>query len=142
MKCFDMQEQHSFEDLVKIIEELRRECPWDRAQTLSSLAPCLFDEAKEAVAGARILEETGDGENLCEELGDLMMVILLQARVAEEEGLFTLEDVIDGVSRKMIRRHPHVFGQGYVDENGELVMDWNEIKKREKEERRKDGRKP
>lgn len=84
------------------------------------------------MAGINLYEETGDAENLCEELGDLLMVLMLMSRIAEEGGLFSLDDVIEGISRKMIRRHPHVFGTGFVDENGELVRKWSEIKKLEK----------
>ena len=132
MKCFNMDESHSFADFREIIAKMRQECPWDRAQTLSSLLPCLFDEMAETAAGVHLYEKTGDAENLCEELGDLLMVILLESRIAEEKGLFSLEDVIEGISRKMIRRHPHVFGCGFVDEKGELVRKWDEIKRLEK----------
>lgn len=133
MKCFNMEDCHSFDDFREIIARLRQECPWDKAQTLSSLKPSLFGELAETVAGINLYEETEDAENLCEELGDLLMVIMLMSRIAEEDGLFSLDDVIEGISRKMIRRHPHVFGTGFVDENGELVRKWSEIKKLEKE---------
>lgn len=124
MKCFD--------DFLQVVSELRRGCPWDRAQTLLSLEPCLLNETAETVAGIHIYEKTQDAENLCEELGDLLFLILLQSEIAGEEGLFTLEDVIEGISRKMIRRHLHVFGKGFTDENGELIRGWKEIKKLEK----------
>lgn len=127
-----MEDCHSFDDFREIIARLRQECPWDKAQTLSSLKPSLFGELAETVAGINLYEETEDAENLCEELGDLLMVIMLMSRIAEEDGLFSLDDVIEGISRKMIRRHPHVFGTGFVDENGELVRKWSEIKKLEK----------
>lgn len=127
-----MDDRCSFDDFRKIIERLRQECPWDKAQTLSSLKPSLFGELAETVAGIQLYEETKDADNLCEELGDLFMVIMLMSRIAEEDGLFSIDDVIEGVSRKMIRRHPHVFGTGFVDENGELVRKWSEIKRLEK----------
>lgn len=127
-----MEDSHSFDDFRRIIERLRQECPWDKAQTLSSLKPSLFGELAETVAGIRLCEETKDAENLCEELGDLLMVLMLMSRIAEEDGLFSIDDVIEGISKKMIRRHPHVFGTGFVDENGELVRKWSEIKKLEK----------
>lgn len=127
-----MEDSHSFDDFRRIIERLRQECPWDKAQTLSSLKPSLFGELAETVAGIQLCEETKDAENLCEELGDLLMVLMLMSRIAEENGLFSIDDVIEGISKKMIRRHPHVFGTGFVDENGELVRKWSEIKKLEK----------
>lgn len=127
-----MENSHSFDDFRGIIERLRQECPWDKAQTLSSLKPSLFGELAETVAGIQLCEETKDAENLCEELGDLLMVLMLMSRIAEENGLFSIDDIIEGISKKMIRRHPHVFGTGFVDENGELVRKWSEIKKLEK----------
>lgn len=127
-----MDDRHSFDDFREIIERLRQECPWDKAQTLSSLKPSLFGELAETVAGIHLYEETKDAENLCEELGDLLMVVMLMSRIAEEDGLFSMDEVIEGISRKMIRRHPHVFGTGFVDENGGLVRRWAEIKKLEK----------
>ncbi|MGN0360012.1 MAG: MazG nucleotide pyrophosphohydrolase domain-containing protein [Hominisplanchenecus sp.] len=141
MQCFKMDESHSFDDFREIVDRLRQECPWDRAQTLSSLKPCLLDETAETVAGINIYEKTGRAENLCEELGDLLLLVLLESRIAKEQGLFDLDDVIEGISRKMIRRHPHVFGTGYVDENGELVRRWDEIKKLEKAEKTAEERK-
>lgn len=135
MKCFKMEESHGFDDFREIVNRLRQECPWDRAQTLSSLEPCLLNETAEAVAGIHILEKTGNSANLCEELGDLLLLILLESRIAQEQGLFDLDDVIQGISRKMIRRHPHVFGTGYLDENGELVRSWDAIKRLEKADR-------
>lgn len=127
-----MEDSHSFDDFREIIERLRQECPWDKAQTLSSLKPSLFGELAETVAAIHLYEETKDAENLCEELGDLFMVLMLMSRIAEEDGLFSIDDVIEGISKKMIRRHPHVFGTGFMDENGELVRKWSEIKKLEK----------
>lgn len=132
MKCFDSEERFSYDDFRGIIARLRQECPWDRAQTFDSMKSSFFGELMEVAAGIRIASETGEASNLCEELGDLLMVLMLTAQIAEEKELFSIEDVIDGISRKMIRRHPHVFEDGFRDENGELIYGWNEIKKREK----------
>ena len=85
------------------------------------------------IGGINIWEATGDAENLKEELGDLMLQILLHAQIAEEEGLFTIREVMDGASEKMIRRHPHVFGKSMLSEQGEPVTDWDAIKKQEKD---------
>ena len=129
-----MERKYTFEDLVNIIAELRSDhgCPWDREQTHGSLKKCLLDEAEEVLEGIDIYEHTGDWDNLCEELGDVLMNILLQCEIAKEEGIFTLDDVIQGISEKMIRRHPHVFGSGTADSAEEVLLTWEEIKRMEK----------
>ena len=101
-----------FADFCRIIAALRGEhgCPWDREQTFESLKPCMVNEMTEAVAGIDLYYGSGKAENLCEELGDVLLQVVLLSRIAQEEGLFSVEDVIAGVSQKMIRRHPHVFG--------------------------------
>ena len=92
--------------LVQIIARLRAEdgCPWDREQTHGSLKAACVEEAAEVVGGINILEQTGNAENLKEELGDLLLQVVMHAQIAKEEELFTLEDVIRGISEKMIRR--------------------------------------
>lgn len=124
----------SFMRFCEVVRHLRAEdgCPWDRAQTHTSLKPYCIEEAAEVIGGINIWEATGDAENLKEELGDLMLQILLHAQIAEEEGLFTIREVMDGASEKMIRRHPHVFGKSMLSEQGESVTDWDAIKKQEK----------
>ena len=125
---------NEFDRLEQIIARLRGEdgCPWDREQTHVSLKPACMEEAAEVVCGINILEDTGNGDNLKEELGDLLLQVVLHAQIAEEEGLFTLEDVCRGISEKMVRRHPHVFGRETVNQSGEVVTRWNDIKKAEK----------
>ena len=105
-------EKYRYEDFLRIVARLRAEdgCPWDKAQTHGSLKTCLVEECYEVLEGIRLLEEDGEGDNLCEELGDLLLQVVLHARIAQEEGLFAMEDVVQGISEKMIRRHPHVFG--------------------------------
>ncbi|MBP5170027.1 MAG: MazG family protein [Oscillospiraceae bacterium] len=125
---------NSFDEFVKVIARLRAEdgCPWDREQTHGTLkAPCI-EEAAEVVCGINILEETGNPENLKEELGDLLLQIVMHAQIAEEEGLFTIDDVIRNVTEKMIRRHPHVFGTAKAETSAEVLKAWDEIKKKEK----------
>ena len=125
---------NSFDEFVKVIARLRAEdgCPWDREQTHGTLkAPCI-EEAAEVVCGINILEETGNPENLKEELGDLLLQIVMHAQIAEEEGLFTIDDVIRNVTDKMIRRHPHVFGTAKAETSAEVLKAWDEIKKKEK----------
>ena len=117
----------SFDNFRRIIKRLRAEdgCPWDREQTHGSLKAPVIEEAAEVISGINIYDETGNPENLKEELGDLLLLIVMQAQIAEEEGIFTMDDVISGITEKMIRRHPHVFGDTKVN-------DWEEIKKLEK----------
>ena len=100
-----------FEAFRQVVAALRSEngCPWDREQTFESLKPCMINEMTEAIAAINIYKEEKDAENLCEELGDVLLQVVLLAQIAQEEGLFQIEDVIRGISRNMIRRHPHVF---------------------------------
>ncbi len=128
-------EKYTYEDFLEIIATLRGDhgCPWDREQTHMSLRPCLMEEAAEVAAGIRIYDRTGDFENLREELGDLLLQIVMHAQIAKEEGLFTMEDVVAEVAEKMVRRHPHVFGDVTVDGSGEVLENWEEIKKKEKQ---------
>ncbi|MGN1148574.1 MAG: YabN family protein [Lachnospiraceae bacterium] len=130
-----MNKKYTYEDFLDIIKTLRSEngCPWDREQTHKSLRPCMMEEAAEVISAIRIYEETGNAENLQEELGDVLLQVVMHAQIAGEEGLFTMEDVIDGVAAKMVRRHPHVFGNVSVDGSDQVLQNWEEIKKGEKE---------
>ncbi len=123
-----------YERLLAIVARLRAPdgCPWDREQTHSSLKPGCVEEAAEVIGGINILQQTGRADNLKEELGDLLFQVVLQTQIAEEEGLFTMEDVCRGIADKMVRRHPHVFGSTVVDGSGEVIRNWAEIKKQEK----------
>jgi len=123
-----------FERFNEIIKRLRAKdgCPWDREQTHESLKAACIEEAAEVVCGINILNKTGDPANLREELGDLLLQVVMHAVIAEEEGLFTMDDVIREVSEKMIRRHPHIFGEAKADTPSEVLKNWEEIKKKEK----------
>lgn len=126
---------NELERLQSIVKKLRSPdgCPWDRAQTHTSLkAPCV-EEAAEVVCGINILEETGNADNLKEELGDLLFQVVMHAAIAEEEGLFTFEDVAKTIGDKMERRHPHVFAGVDFAGDEERHAAWKEIKKKEKE---------
>jgi len=125
------------ERLQKIVKTLRSEngCPWDRAQTHESLKPECIEEAAEVVSGINIYSKTGDAENLKEELGDLLLQVMFHSVIAEEEGLFTFDDVCKTVSDKMERRHPHVFSGVIFPSDEERHKAWEEIKKKEKEGR-------
>ena len=121
----------TFEELRRIVARLRgpEGCPWDRVQTHRSLMPYLLEEAFEVLEA---LEEDAPGR-LCEELGDLLLGVLLQTQIAEEAGEFALEDVTGGVAAKLVRRHPHVFGDGRLETPEQVIEQWDELKKRERE---------
>ncbi len=127
--------KYTYEDFLKIIETLRSDngCPWDKEQTHTSLRPCLMEEAAEVMAAIRIYDQTGSYENLREELGDVLLQVVMHSQIAKEEGLFTIEDVVNEVSEKMVRRHPHVFGEVQADNSEQVLKNWEEIKKKEKE---------
>ena len=127
---------HTYEEFLKVIEELRSEhgCPWDREQTHASLKQCMLEEAYEVVDGIEDFEESGDYKNLREELGDVLLQVVLHAQLAKEEGRFTMEDIVDEICEKMIRRHPHVFGDKAAESSKESIKLWEEIKKEEKKE--------
>lgn len=130
-----MKKQYTFEEFTDIIKSLRSEngCPWDREQTHNSLKPCMTEEAAELLAAIRIYDTTGNWENMREELGDILLQVVMHSQIAKEEGLFNIEDVITEVSEKMIRRHPHVFGDVKAETADEVLSNWDDIKKKEKE---------
>ena len=129
----EAKEKYTFNDLVDVVSRLRGEdgCPWDRKQTHETLIPCMEEECAEAVDAIR----KQDMENLQEELGDVLLQVVMHAQIGAEEGNFEIGDVIDGVCRKMIRRHPHVFGNAVFSSEEEQKKYWNEIKEMEKRER-------
>lgn len=120
--------------LKAIVERLRAEngCPWDRVQTHESLKPEVIEEAAEVLCGINILKATGNADNLKEELGDLLLQVVFHAVMAEEEGLFNLDDVLQGICEKMERRHPHVFAGVEFASDEERHAAWEAIKKAEK----------
>jgi tetrapyrrole methylase family protein / MazG family protein len=122
----------NFSKLREIIAELRSPtgCPWDREQTHESLKKYLIEETYEVIDA--INHE--DIDHLIEELGDVLLQVMLHAQIGEDDGYFSIDDIIEGLSAKMIRRHPHVFGNGQADNAEEVVRNWQEIKKQEKGE--------
>ena len=126
-------EKYDFSDLTEIINILRSPggCPWDIKQTHESLKECLVEESGEVISAI----DSHDDENLCEELGDLLLQVVMHAQIAAEEERFTIDDVIQGVSEKMIRRHPHVFGDVSVTDDRESLDLWKQIKEQEKKDR-------
>lgn len=120
----------SLDPVVDVMARLRSPggCVWDIEQTHLSLRRYIVEEVYEVLEAI----ELADGVKLCEELGDLLLQIVFHARVAEESGGFTMQDVVDTVTEKMVRRHPHVFGEITVRDAAEVVVNWDKIKKREK----------
>jgi XTP/dITP diphosphohydrolase len=118
-------------DLVATMDRLRVDCPWDARQTHESLAPHLLEEPYEALEAL----ESGDEHALCEELGDVLLQVMFHARIAAErdDGTgFTIDDVADAIVAKLVRRHPHVFGDATVSGADEVKRNWDEIKRDEK----------
>jgi tetrapyrrole methylase family protein/MazG family protein len=115
-----------FAELVKLIARLRAPggCPWDREQTHESLKPMLLEEAYEVVEAI----DEGDDDEFIGELGDLLLQVVFHADIATEQSRFTVADVIARVSSKMIRRHPHVFGEDTASTSGEVLRNWEAIK--------------
>lgn len=126
-----------YENLEKLIETVRilrseNGCQWDREQTHSSLKPNMLEEAYEAVDAI----DNNDMKHLKEELGDVLLQVLLHSQIASEEGSFNLDDVSKELNEKLIRRHPHVFGDTEVNSTKEILENWEKIKKEEKSHRK------
>ena len=128
-----MDKKFNFQELQAIVATLRGEngCPWDKSQTHESLKLYTLEEAYEVNQAVTDLTKTGDCANLKEELGDLLFQVLLQSQVAEDNGEFAIEDVIDGIARKMIHRHPHVFAGRHYDSVEQQQADWEKLKSQE-----------
>lgn len=122
--------RETFEELVEIIARLRSPagCPWDREQTHATLGKHLIEEAYETLAAI----EAGDDAALADELGDVLLQVVLHAQIGAEEGAFTIDDVVGSIVRKIRRRHPHVFGDASVDSSAEVMRNWDAIKRGEK----------
>lgn len=125
-----MKDKYNFEDLLNIIEMLRSEngCPWDKVQTHETLKEAMLEEAYEVVEAI----DKKDTKNLCEELGDVLLQIVFHCQIEKENKQFDITDVIDGISKKMIHRHPHIFADGKAENEQEVLQNWEEIKKKEK----------
>lgn len=117
-----------FEKLVQIMDELREKCPWDRKQTIHSLRNMTIEETYELVDGI----DANDWDNIKEELGDLFLHLLFYTKIATEEKKFLLEDVLENICAKLIRRHPHIYGDVKVNNSEEVKQNWEAIKQQEK----------
>ncbi len=122
-----MKPSGKFEDLVELIAILRKECPWDRKQTHDSIKNNLIEEAYEAVEAI----DQKNYEELSKELGDLLLHVIFHSKMASENGHFSIEDVISGISEKLIRRHPHVFSDVSAGSDEEVASNWESIKLKE-----------
>lgn len=123
----------ALQELIDVVARLRSPdggCPWDLAQTPQSLIPYVIEEAYEVVDAIR----SEDQNAIAEELGDLLLQVVLQAQISSEQGQFTLTEVAQGITQKLIRRHPHVFGDVQVDNVEEVRQNWEDIKAAEKGE--------
>ena len=120
----------NFDNLRQIIARLRSPngCPWDRAQTHASLKGNMLEECYETMEAI----DSGQPDKLCEELGDLLLQIMLHSQIAAEVGHFQIEDVISGITQKLIRRHPHVFGQTKLNSAQEVSINWEQLKNKER----------
>ena len=127
-----MKSESSFAELVEVMARLRAPegCPWDREQTHTTLKPYLLEEAYEALEAI----DTEDDAELCKELGDVLLQVVFHAQIATEEGRFGIEEVGRAIVDKLIRRHPHVFGDVDVDGADQVLRNWEQIKKQERQE--------
>ena len=130
---FQQKEKYTMEDLLKIVEILRAPggCPWDREQDHKSIRSCLIEETYEAIEAI----DTENTELLKEELGDVLLQVVFHTRIEEEEGNFDFSDVVDGIAKKMIVRHPHVFGDVTVRNSEDVLKNWDAIKKQTKQQK-------
>lgn len=128
---FEIKDSYRFDDLRAIMEMLRSKdgCPWDREQTHKSIRRDLIEETYEVVEAI----DTDNAALLCEELGDLLLQVVFHARISEENGEFSIDDVADGICKKLVLRHPHVFGDVHVNGSGDVLDNWEKIKKEEKQ---------
>ena len=116
-----------FLELVEIMDTLREKCPWDKKQTIHSLRSNTIEELYELVDS--IVEE--DWEGIKEELGDIMLHVLFYARIGREQGKFTLEEVMEGIAKKLIHRHPHIYGDVKVENEDDVKRNWEQLKLQE-----------
>lgn len=121
---------YNFDDLCTLVAVLRSEngCPWDREQTNKSIRNCFIDETYEFIEGL----DNDDNNLMCEELGDVLFQIIFHADIKSDDKSFDIGNVIDGICKKMILRHPHVFGDVSVSNSGEVLINWENIKNDEK----------
>lgn len=116
-----------FYELVKIMDELREKCPWDQKQTIHSLRQMTLEETYELTEAI----SSNEWGSIKEELGDLLLHIVFYSKIGEEQGKFSIDDVIDGISRKLIDRHPHIYGDVKVQDENDVKRNWEKLKLKE-----------
>jgi tetrapyrrole methylase family protein / MazG family protein len=124
----------SFDELVGVMARLRAPggCPWDREQTHGSLAQYLLEETYEAFDAIQTAEQTGETSHLSEELGDVLLQVVFHSEIAKERGDFDIDSVVEGVTNKLVLRHPHVFGDRDIATAEDVLRNWDELKKQER----------
>ncbi len=120
----------TFDDFMAIVRRLRKDCPWDREQTHSSIAPLLIEEAYEVKESI----EDNDDDELRKELGDVLLHAVMHSVIAEERGAFDFTDVVQSISKKLVRRHPHVYGEESAASAEEVAGNWEQIKMKERKD--------
>ena len=130
---FQRKDFYSYEDFLEIMRLLRAPggCPWDREQTHSSIRRNFLEETYEVLDAI----DHDDASGMCEELGDVLMQVAFHAQIEAERGRFTMANVVDGVARKLVYRHPHVFGDVQADTSQQVLTNWDVLKRREKGQR-------
>lgn len=123
-------ENYKFDDLIEIMKKLRLECPWDKEQTHKSIRRNFLEETYEACEAI----DNDDTELLKEELGDVLLQVVFHTEMEREKGVFDIDDVIDGLCKKLIFRHPHIFSNTQVSGTDEVLSNWDELKKIEKKQ--------
>ena len=126
-------DKYNFEDLLDIMRTLRAPggCPWDGEQTHETIRRNFIEEVYEACEAI----DLGDDRLLCEELGDVILQVVFHAQIAKDRGAFDIDDVCDGVSKKLIYRHPHIFGDSKLETSEQVLEMWEEVKKKEKQQK-------
>ena len=128
-----MENEYGYIELVDIISKLRSEngCPWDKEQTHQTLIPCLLEESYELMEAL----QNNDMKLMKEELGDVLLQVVMHSQIAKEENEFDINDVINDIAKKLVYRHPHVFKDTKVKDSEEVLRNWEELKKQEKNEK-------
>src|SRR5215203_725089 len=124
----------TFDELISVMARLRAPggCPWDAEQTYASLSQYLLEECYETFDAIQEADATGDTTNLREELGDVLLQVVFHSTIAAERGDFTIDDVTEGVTEKLILRHPHVFGDKKLNSASDVLDNWDELKANER----------
>lgn len=127
---FEFKSRYGIEDLLDIMKLLRSPdgCPWDREQTHESIKSSLIEETYEVIEAIN----KNDSELMCEELGDVLLQVVFHSQMAAEDGEFAFEDVVDGICKKLVERHPHVFGEVKADTSEQVLSNWEDIKNKSK----------